>query len=82
MDWGKLLEHSPALAVALIVWFTQRDILKEQQSTNRKLARIEKAQSITGTPPKGIPVMRRRTKSDTDEDDAIAVPRTTTDEEL
>jgi len=80
MDWSKLLEHSPSLAVALIVWFTQRDILREQQSTNRKLARIEG--SRVGTPAKGVPIMRRRTKSDTDEDDAIAVARTTTDEDL
>lgn len=91
MDWAALLEHGgPALTVAFIVWVTQRDILRENQSTNRKLARIE-ARQLGGsipvanvprsavTPVFGVPI---RARTNADSDNAPNVPRTRTDEDL
>lgn len=85
----KLLEASPVLALCGIVWMTQRDILRSQQSTNRKLARIEQLQlgqepvlSPT-TPALGVPIRRQpraQTRNTRETDDAPSVPRTTTED--
>lgn len=91
MDWGELLKSGgPGLVVAFIVWVTQRDILRENQSTNRKLARIE-ARQLGGsipisniprsavTPVFGVPI---RARTNADSDNAPTIPRTRTDEDL
>lgn len=69
---------------------TQRDILRSQQSTNRKLARIESIQlgevvSSHRTPAFGAPLTRApraQTRSTRETDDAPSVPRTITDDDV
>lgn len=90
MDWGELLKSGgPGLVVAFIVWVTQRDILRENQSTNRKLARIE-ARQLGGampsnvprsavTPVFGVPI---RSRTNADSEAVPNIPRTHTDEDL
>jgi len=82
----ELLKAMPVLAVAFIVWVTQRDILRSQQSTNRKLARIESRQVGDRVPVRspafGVPIPRQdiRARTTADSDDPPNVPRTNTED--